>query len=1049
MRINISTWCLVAQILFTLLLDTIVTNNKHVVAELSVIPLWNVSLNKTDADPCGLGTDNNLQDVVKFTGDAMETCSVQLTSSNRTAALIWIPQGASVYAERQDMLNCQLKYVSLTADEPCFFLSRHPKLQLFLQGGNAYSSSITISQITVNTSAPICSDGTVKEGLHTSRVSQTNHCKVREFDDLISCHFFPDYTCSFKFPDNCNVTLGNRVVEFQCLDDNVHSSHKALTAYPPGIITLDLAHQRIVELKINPFMTLKSLKYLLLAYNFLVVLPMGLLSGLENLEYLTLKGNRLISLDENMCKETTKISNLILWNNNLKQLPQKMLYGLHNLNELDLDENDLTVLPKDLFIGLTNLEYLYLRKNQIASLDEALFHETNKLIWLDLCNNDLTVLPKGLFMGLTTLEYLNLGGNQIASLDEELFHETNTLIVLDLRNNDLTVLPKGLFMRVTNLQILYLNENQIASLGEELFKETNKLTEIYLNENNLPSLPEIFGELKHLEVIYAHTNQINLLHENLFNESKQLTYLNFNNNNVVQLSNNLFRGLRNLLALDLDDNKIIEVNKDMFCDLLILRFLYLRNNRLKALNVGLFQYTRKIAFLDLSGNKLLNIPDISNLQQLFYLNVKENKLTSISYKTFSNLPKETDLVVSQHELCVCYVSDDVNCTAVDDRSPFLTCDRLLSDRVLMVVMWFISLNAIAGNIFVLCQRKSKSDKNRVQNFLLSNLAVSDLLMGVYMLLIAFADIYFGNYFPMQAEAWRSGITCRIAGTISIISSEASVFFVTLSSIDRFVSIKYHNSRRKLKQMSSAIVVIALWIMAFVLGIVPSSLAGTNDLIYDNSHVCIGLPLSKLQIYDTEESEEWTSVCADGDICYWKQLIQSQYAGEINGMVFASVMFLGLNFICYLVILACYVEIIRTVFKSSKRAGLNPEIKEQVRLTAKVAAIVLTDFACWFPIIIIGILVQAGVLTLPPGAFAWCVTFILPINSAINPYLYTIAAIINSRLKRAQIAPAVENHQDDTNRASGSRGQMPGQSRNTHDTAVRSISHDASRIESNV
>ena len=111
------------------------------------------------------------------------------------------------------------------------------------------------------------------------------------------------------------------------------------------------------------------------------------------------------------------------------------------------------------------------------------------------------------------------------------------------------------------------------------------------------------------------------------------------------------------------------------------------------------------------------------------------------------------------------------------------------------------------------------------------------------------------------------------------------------------------------------------------------------------------------------------------------------------MIFAYVMFLGLNFLCYLIVLACYVEIIRTVFKC---AGLNPEMKEQIRMTAKVAAIVLTDFACWFPIIIMGILVQAGVLTLPAHVFAWCVTFVLPINSAINPYLYTISAIISNR-----------------------------------------------------
>ena len=35
--------------------------------------------------------------------------------------------------------------------------------------------------------------------------------------------------------------------------------------------------------------------------------------------------------------------------------------------------------------------------------------------------------------------------------------------------------------------------------------------------------------------------------------------------------------------------------------------------------------------------------------------------------------------------------------------------------------------------------------------------------------------------------------------------------------------------------------------------------------------------------------------------------------------------------------------------------------------------------------VIGILVQLGVLTLSPDVFAWCVTFVSPINSAvINP-----------------------------------------------------------------
>ena len=601
-------------------------------------------------------------------------------------------------------------------------------------------------------------------------------------------------------------------------------------------------------------------------------------------------------------------------------------------------------------------------------------------------------------------------------------------------------------MGLTNLQYLSLDRNRVNSLDEALFNGTKKLTKLTLYQNDLTVLPkELLKVLKHLEILNLGKNQINLLDGNLFNETKNLTSLHFDYNNLVYLKNTLFSGLSDLHTLSLDNNKIIEIHVEMLRDLVSLQVLALSDNRLKALSFNLFQYTRKLRVLNLSYNKLLNITDISSLDQLFYLNVKNNILTGMTKETFSNLPKETDLEVSQHEICVCYVSDDVICTAVDDRSPFLTCNRLLSDRVLMVAMWLIGLNALWGNVFVLSQKRNKIDKNKVQTFLLHNLAMSDLLMGVYMLFIASADIYFGEYFPMRAETWRSGITCRIAGTISIVSSEASVFFVALISVDRFVSIKYHTSRWKLGRKSSAVVAIALWIMALVLGIVPSTLAGNHNYkFYDNSHICIGLPLSKLRIYNKKESEKWKMFCIDGDICYWKKPIRFEYVGEVNGMIFASVMFLGLNFLCYLVILACYVEIIRTVFKSSKRAGLNPEMREQIRLTGKVAAIVLTDFACWFPIIIIGILVQAGVTTLHPDVFAWCVTFVLPINSAINPYLYTIAAIINSRLKRARIAPA-ENQQSDTNRATSCRGQMS-LSRNTQETA---ISHNAPRNESNV
>ena len=71
----------------------------------------------------------------------------------------------------------------------------------------------------------------------------------------------------------------------------------------------------------------------------------------------------------------------------------------------------------------------------------------------------------------------------------------------------------------------------------------------------------------------------------------------------------------------------------------------------------------------------------------------------------------------------------------------------------------------------------------------------------------------------------------------------------------------------------------------------------------------------------------------------------------------------------------------------------------MRLTRKITAIVATDFVCVFPLIVLGILVQIRAIELPASVYAWSVTVILPINAAINPYLYTIVQIIFNRRKK--------------------------------------------------
>ena len=578
------------------------------------------------------------------------------------------------------------------------------------------------------------------------------------------------------------------------------------------------------------------------------------------------------------------------------------------------------------------------------------------------------------------------------------FKDLPTLNRLHLENNQLTSLTPGVFSSLDKVRVLRLNWNQLRVLEKGTFDGLGTIGAITMKGNLLTTLPvDILKNNRQLGGFIASYNQLETLSGGLFRSTVNLSSVDLSHNRLAALPSNLFQGKRNLKLLFLAHNNLKHLDGQLFQDLTKLVTLSLGFNRLAHLDRGLLDKAVSIQFLDLSHNLLKQIPIISHLL-LNQLHLEGNTIEIANKNDLSGLLPMSDVYVSQPEICICYTPIDINCSTSIPRSPYLTCDRLLSDRILVFVMWLIALSALGGNLFVLWWRNKRHSKYQIQSRLVLNLALSDFLMGVYLIIIASADIYFGEYFPVYAETWRTGFTCRIAGILSVLSSEASVFFVTLISVDRFITIKYPNTTKRFGKKSILVALVCVWIFAGALGIIPALLSSKNTNFYDNSHVCIGIPLTLVTSYSTHSFD--TTIAFNSRFFQLdKTLVKTRLIGSQPGMYFATAVFIGLNSLCYIVILACYAELLRVVYKVSKRDGLNQEMKEQLRLTAKVTAIVVTDFLCWCPIIVLGILVQAGALTLPPAIFAWSVTFILPLNSAINPYLYTITDLVNNRHRR--------------------------------------------------
>ena len=88
---------------------------------------------------------------------------------------------------------------------------------------------------------------------------------------------------------------------------------------------------------------------------------------------------------------------------------------------------------------------------------------------------------------------------------------------------------------------------------------------------------------------------------------------------------------------------------------------------------------------------------------------------------------------------------------------------------------------------------------------------------------------------------------------------------------------------------------------------------------------------------------------------------------------------------------------------------------QIKLATRMALIVGTDFICWMPIIIMGLLSATGAAEIPADVYAWTAVFILPLNSSLNPYLYTFS-VAWQRRKAKQRSSTTGDTLDDKSRS---------------------------------
>ena len=274
---------------------------------------------------------------------------------------------------------------------------------------------------------------------------------------------------------------------------------------------------------------------------------------------------------------------------------------------------------------------------------------------------------------------------------------------------------------------------------------------------------------------------------------------------------------------------------------------------------------------------------------------------------------------------------------------------------------------------------------------------------------------------MKEEEWRSSLACKVAGFLAILSSEASLLFLALISIERLSAFIWLKQRVFPTRRRRVMVVVAAWISAIMLSTIPTVIRNENQYFYDVSEVCIGLPLARDVSYhlaDQTFNISYQTIDRPDDRISYQNI---SYSNTTAGPLYSTGLFLGFNLLCCFILVFCYISIfliviyighrykIRMNTNYVTRFKIHHRLLMELRMTLKIGLVVLTDVLCWMPIIYLGILVQMNKKTIPSDIFAWFVAFVLPINSVINPLIYGVWHIMarrrrwNSLTKRKKIA----------------------------------------------
>ncbi|XP_059867568.1 relaxin receptor 1 isoform X4 [Delphinus delphis] len=511
---------------------------------------------------------------------------------------------------------------------------------------------------------------------------------------------------------------------------------------------------------------------------------------------------------------------------------------------------------------------------------------------------------------------------------------SSNVTLMSLKWNLIRKLPPDGFKKYHDLQKLCLQNNKIRSVSVYAFRGLHSLTKLYLSHNRITFLkPGVFEDLHRLEWLIIEENHLSRISPLTFYGLNSLILLALMNNILTRLPDKpLCQHMPRLHWLDFEGNHIHNLRNLTFISCSNLTVLVMRKNKINHLSENAFAPLQKLDEFSLEGI------EISNIQQRMF-----RPLTNLSHIYFKKF-----------QYCG-YAPHVRSCKPNTDGISSL--EDLLASIIQRVFVWVVSAVTCFGNIFVICMRPYIRSENKLHAMSIISLCCADCLMGIYLFVIGAFDLKFRGEYNKHAQLWMESIHCQLLGSLAILSTEVSVLLLTFLTVEKYICIVYPFRCLRPGKGRTITVLILIWIIGFIVAFIPLSNKEFFKNYYGTNGVCF-----PLHSEDTEST---------------------------GAQIYSVAIFLGINLAAFIIIVFSYGSMFYSIHQSAITAT---EVRNQVRkemiLAKRFFFIVFTDALCWIPIFILKFLSLLQV-EIPGTITSWVVIFILPINSALNPILYTL------------------------------------------------------------